>query len=430
MTTNIKVPYGKKDFLDLKVPEKNLIGVYSAKEGEPIKEEKKAIEKALSNPIGTLPLTELAKNKKDAMIAINDASRPNIQIKVLPILVDYLLKAGMKREDIKVMIGVGSHRPAYEKEIDEMLGELNGKIEIVEHNAFTSEMKNFGKTSLGYVCEVNRLFAESDLKIVLGTVLPHPFAGFSGGGKMVSVGVSSAAAISSTHTPDMLDHPDTSWGWIRNNPFYLNAIEQAEMVGVDFAINAVMDEDGSLFHISAGKVKEAQMSCIEKAKELFEVHIPEKADIVVVSSGYPKDANLYHVGAMAICAIAGSSVKFPPIKENGSIIVASPMEDGVYNQVFYDTLKDGSSPAEVMKKVRAMSDLEPGHHRAYGVAQVLDKYKVIIAQSKLDSETIKSAHMEYDDSLQDAFDATLKEYGDNAKVVVLLSSHRMVVISE
>lgn len=434
MVKNVRIPYGKNDFLNLKVPVKNLIGIYSAKEGIPIviEKEKETIEKVFNNPIGTKPLAEMAKNKKNAMIAITDASRPNIERKVLPILFSHLLKGGMDKKHIKIMVGVGSHRPAYEKEIDEMLGPLKGEIEVINHSAFTSEMKNYGKSSLGYTFEINRLFAESDLKIVLGTVLPHPFAGFSGGGKMISVGIASASAIASTHTPDMLDHPNASWGWIEGNPFYLNSTEQAERVGVDFLINAVMDEDGSLFHISAGKAKEAQLACIAKAKDLFEVHIPEKADIIVVSSGYPKDSNLYHVSAMAICAVASSAVKYPPIKEKGTIIVASPMQDGVYNQVFYNTLKEAEDSAEVLSKVRSipMSELEPGHHRAYGVAQVLNQYKVIIAQSKLSSDIIKSVHMEYNSSLQNAFDIALKEYKERARVVVLLSSHRMIVKCE
>jgi nickel-dependent lactate racemase len=63
------------------------------------------------------------------------------------------------------------------------LGFLKGRIEFICHNAFKSEMKYFGKTSFGYPIEINRLFAESDLKVILGTVLPHPFAGFSGGVK-------------------------------------------------------------------------------------------------------------------------------------------------------------------------------------------------------------------------------------------------------
>lgn len=422
----VKIPYGKNGFLNLEIPEENLIGVFTSKKGDPILDEKQAIQRALSNPIDVPPLIELAKKKKSAVIAITDASRPNIEKKVLSLVIEHLESGGLAKKDIKIIIGPGSHRAAYQNEIDEMLGELKDQVEVVCHNAFESEMKCFGKTSFGYPIEVNCLFAESDLKIIVGTVLPHPFAGFSGGGKMISVGIASAAAISSTHTPDMLDHPNTGWGLIKDNPFYLSSIEQAKIIRVDFLINAVMDEDENLLYVSTGEVQKAHLACINKTKELFEVDIPEAAEIVVVSSGYPKDSNLYHVSAMAICAVAGSAVKYPCIKKDGTIIAASPMEEGAYNQVFYNTLQEAETPAEVIKKVRSITDLEPGHHRAYGVAQVLDKYKVIMAQSKLDSNIISSIHIEPNPSLQNAFEKTLAHYGNKAKVIVLLDTHRMI----
>lgn len=427
MKKTVHIKYGREDYVSVEIPEENLVGIFKSKKGEPIIDEKQAIQEVLLKPIGVSPLKELAKGKKSAAIAITDASRPNIEKKVLPLIIEHLESGGLAKKDIKIIIGPGVHRTPYENEIDEKLGLLKGEIEIICHNAFKSEMKYYGKTSFGYPIEINRLFAESDIKIIIGTVLPHPFAGFSGGGKMVSVGIASESAISATHTPDMLDHPNTAWGLIEENPFYLSSIEQAKKVGVDFLVNAVMDEYENLLYINAGEIQKAHLNCINKTKKLFEVNIPESADIVIVSTGYPKDSNLYHVCAMAICAVAGSAVKYPCIKKDGTIIVASPMEDGVYNQIFYNTLKRAKNPGEVMEKIKSMTHLEPGHHRAYGVAQVMDKYKIIMAQSKLDPKIISAIHIEPSPSLQSALDKSLVLYGNKARIAVFLSSHRMII---
>ena len=427
MKNTVNIPYGRKDHISVEIPEENLIGIFKPKDGKPITNEEEAIQEALLSPINTSSLKELAIGKKSAAIAITDASRPNIEKKILPLIIQNLESGGLAKKDIKIIIGIGSHRAPYKNEIEEKLGSLKDKIKIVCHNANKSEMKYYGKTSYGYPIEINQLFAESEIKIVLGTVLPHPFAGFSGGGKMVSVGIASESAISATHTPEMLDHPNTGWGIIENNPFYHSAIEQAKKVGVDFLINAVLDENEKLLCISAGKVQEAHLNCIHQSKEFFEVNIPEKVDIVIVSTGYPKDSNLYHVCAMGVCAVAGSAVKYSCIKKGGTIIVVSPMEDGVYNQVFYDTLKRAKNPGVVIGKIKSMTHLKPGHHRAYGVAQVMDKYKIIMAQSKLDPKIISAIHIEPSPSLQSALDKSLVLYGNKARIAVFLSSHRMII---
>jgi nickel-dependent lactate racemase len=105
----IQIPYGKKNYIKLKVPNNNLIGIFKPKKSEPIIAEKHAIQKALSKPIGVSPLKELAKGKKNATIAITDASRPNIERKILPIIIEHLESGGPTKDNIKIIVGSGAH---------------------------------------------------------------------------------------------------------------------------------------------------------------------------------------------------------------------------------------------------------------------------------------------------------------------------------
>lgn len=426
----VTIPYGKKDVVEVEIPDKNLIGVYETQEGEPIKNEKEAFERVLNKPLGTKPLAEIAENKKNAVIAITDHSRPNIEKKALPFIIKELNKGGIDNSNITIMIGPGSHRPAYEEEVKDKLGGLYGKINTVCHSAFKSEMVNLGETSFGHPVKINKEFYESDLKICLGTVLPHPFAGFSGGGKMVSVGIASDETISSTHRPTIIDHPQASFGIVKDNPFYLSSLEMAKMAEVDFLINGVMNEANQLFYIQAGQVKEAHADIISAIREMFEVKVPAKADVLVVASGYPKDSNLYHVSAMGVCAVAGSAVKRPCINSGGRLIMVSPMEDGIYNNVYYDTLAKFENPQKVVDIVGDYEEFEPGHHRAYGVAQVLSDYDVVMAESHLENDIFSKIHMKSTESAQKAIDDAIDDYGEDVKIAVLLYSHRMIVKHE
>src|SRR5690606_32439451 len=132
-------------------------------------------------------------------IVISDASRPNIERKILPHLLAELESAGVGLEDLIFGIGTGAHRPATEEELVEMLGEeVCRRSTIINHQAGVDPMVDLGWTSQGYPIKINRAIVEADFKIAIGTVLPHPFAGYSGGGKAISVGVASAETIAST----------------------------------------------------------------------------------------------------------------------------------------------------------------------------------------------------------------------------------------
>ena len=93
-------------------------------------------------------------------------------------------------------------------------------------------------------------------RVAIGTVLPHPIAGYSGGGKAIAVGVASSDTIASTHTVDMLDHPNTGLGLIEGNPFYEVAIEMARLASLDFIVNCVVNEQEEIVDIIAGDVEE------------------------------------------------------------------------------------------------------------------------------------------------------------------------------
>lgn len=423
----IKIPYGRKEHITVTVPKHNLVGVFSSPGPAPLKDEHYAIAESLACPCERAPLNELAKNKKNAVIAVTDYSRPNIESKVLPYLVKELNDGGITDDKITVLIGPGSHRASYEEEIKEKLGSLYGRIQTVVHSAFKSETKDLGTTSFGHPVKINRQFFEADLKVVLGTLLPHPFAGFSGGGKMVSVGIASAETIASTHRPSILDHPQASFGIIEENPFYLSSLEMARMAGVDFLVNGIMDSEGRLCSIKCGDVEKAHFELVHSARKFFEVPVSEKADVLVVSSGYPKDSSLFHVAGMGICAAAGAAVKDPCVKKGGRLIIVSPMEDGIYNHTFYNTLAAYPSPKDVVDAVSQFREFEPGHHRAYGVAQVLEDYDVVIAQPKLEGEIFRKIHLKFEESTQKAINDGLKDYGNNARIAFLHYSHRMIV---
>jgi len=77
-----------------------------------------SIKGALQSPIGTPSLKELATGKKNACVVISDITRPVPNRVILPPLLKELEASGIKRENIKILIATGMHRPNEGEELD------------------------------------------------------------------------------------------------------------------------------------------------------------------------------------------------------------------------------------------------------------------------------------------------------------------------
>ena len=97
--------------------------------------------------------------------------------------------------------------------------------------------------------------AEADFRICLGNIEFHYFAGYSGGAKAIMPGVSTPEAIQANHR--MMVSPDAHAGKLEGNPIREDIEEAGEICGVDYIVNAVLDEHKNIVYAVAGDVTEA-----------------------------------------------------------------------------------------------------------------------------------------------------------------------------
>jgi len=158
------IPYGR-EYLSIDLPDENVTiccasNVRASLPGNAI------VRKALDNPISSRPLYELAQNKKSACIVVNDVTRPTPSRIILEEILPELGKAGIKDEQVKILIANGNHRPTKREELIEMLGEeIVKRYPIVNHVATRDEdLTYLGDTPLGVPIHVNSALAKSELK--------------------------------------------------------------------------------------------------------------------------------------------------------------------------------------------------------------------------------------------------------------------------
>jgi nickel-dependent lactate racemase len=154
---------------------------------------------AIAHPIGTPPLRELARGRQRPCIVIDDLSRPTQGAALIPPILDELAAAGIDAADVLVLAAVANHRPMLHDDLERKLGaDVLGRCQVANHFS-GGNCTLIGTTSLGTPVEVNTDFLASDLRILVGSIIPHAAAGFSGGAKLLLPGIASIAAAEAYH---------------------------------------------------------------------------------------------------------------------------------------------------------------------------------------------------------------------------------------
>ena len=184
-----------------------------------------------------------------------------------------------------------------------------------------------GETPLGTPVWINRVVAEADLKIGVGGILPHPNAGFGGGGKTVLPGVCGFETIAKHHLNRM--DAGKGIGEVENNLFRKDLEDAARLIKMDFVVNAVMSIDRDIAGLFVGDIIAAHRTAIEAARRAYHVEAPGNADLAVINA-YPEDYDLIQ-STKALSRGMGIKSVLP----GGKVLLISSCPDGVgYHALF------------------------------------------------------------------------------------------------
>lgn len=396
------------EHIELTLDEKNILKVV-----EPNKIEARALEEvdilySIENPIGSKKLEEIITDK-NAKIAIvtSDITRPFPNKKILPILLKKLEDCGVNSENIEIIFALGSHRKHTEKEMMDLVGEGIFK----KYRCIDSDPENvvfLGWTKNGTPLEIFKNVAEADVRILLGNIEFHYFAGYSGGAKALLPGVSTRRAIQENHK--MMLHPKARAGIIEGNPVREDIEEILKFIKVDFIINVVLDENKNIVGCFTGDVIEAHRRGCAFLDGLYKVELNQRVDVVFVScGGYPKDINLYQAQkALDNCKDI--------VKERGAIVLFAECKEGFGERTFERWINEANSPQHLIEKIKKSFEL--GGHKAAAIAKVVETKKVF-AYSKMSKEDLEKIFIEKVEDLNSLISRLKLLYGDDFKSYVI-----------
>ena len=406
---DVWLPYGKSDVC-VRIPARNLLGSIEPKQVPGAPDANAEIERALKESIGSKRLSEIAQPDSKIAIVVDDFTRSTpSQAMLSPVLAE-LNAAGVKDENVTVIFGCGTHRAVKPEEARRLLGdEVLNRVKTVSHDCNAQDLVPVGKTKHGTAVRVNPVFAEADVKVLLGDVNLHYYAGYGGGRKSVMPAVSCRETISHNHA--MLLDPNARTGVLEGNPVHEDMTEAARLAKVDFILNVVTNSKGEIVKAFAGDLEQAFLEATKLVDDMYRVTVDRRADIVVVSpGGYPADINLYQ-------AYKGLDNALEVTKRGGTIILVAECAEGHGNQVFYDWMTRLEDLKKAEREIKRHFEL--GGHKAYYLLKALKNHPIILVSSLPDYYANGAFKLKTARAVNDAFREALKNAGSQAKVWTL-----------
>lgn len=322
----------KEVFLDigrlsfpLKVPDNT--DILSMGKVSPVAHPEEKIRHALENPIGSLPLKALVHKKlkskphPKAVVVVSDNTRPvpySGESGIIFPVIDEIIKAGLRPNQIRLLVATGTHRSMSEKELRKMLDPriFALGLQIISHDCRNkSDLVSIGKTELGGEIFLNRYYVESDIRILTGLVESHFMAGASGGRKSICPGLIGESSTYLLHSGPVLSSLRATDLILDGNPVHEEALRVARMVDSGLIVNATLDSNYRLTGVFAGDMEKAHIAAVEKLRSYAVIPVNKKYDIVLGHTGF--------VGVNHYQAAKGALLCVPLIKEAGTCLLAA-----------------------------------------------------------------------------------------------------------
>ncbi len=412
----ISLPYGD-GHQELEVPDGLIAGVITPNEVE-IPDPDTCIREAMDHPVGSYSLEAFLSDARDVLVLVNDATRPTPTAAVLDVIAD-LLAAG----NASFMVATGAHRAPTEAEYRQIFSDVHYerfRDRIYAHDARDDQnMVLLGTSKNGTEMRVNRLGAEAHKILIISSVEPHYFAGYTGGRKSFLPGIAAFSTIEQNHKLAL--SPKARALHLDDNPVHQDMVDALSTVDTEvFTINTVLDKDHRVYACVAGDIHESFDQVIDLANEVFGARVDEKADIVVSVVKAPGDINLYQ-------SQKGIDNAKHAVKDGGILILVSICREGAGAKSFMDLLSAADSPQDAVRRIDDGYVL--GYHKAAKMAEI-SVYADTWAVTSMDPQVMRDIFIRPFDHIQEAVETALEQKGGNASILILMDGGMTVPLVE
>ena len=366
-----------------------------------------SISKSMTNPVEFVDIRSFISRRKKFLVVVNDHTRPTPTASVLREL-------ELKGKDVTTIVANGTHRAPTKQELEDILGgrdatpPYGGEVRIHDSRD-NSSLVEFGRTRRGTKLLINRLLAEAEGIIVVGSVEPHYFAGYTGGRKFLLPGLAGLESIVMNHA--LAADESSRIIKLEGNPVhedFMDALDRFGRFDDIFSIQLVLNAQHQVSYASSGHIVHSFVKAVERAEETYVPPVKGRADIVISVAKPPMDCDLYQSQK------ALDNVKLA-VNEGGIIILVSRCKDGIGDRGFYNLLTGADS----------MDPHKFGFHKAVKMKKLLQN-TTVFAVSDLPPTVAKSISITPFPDIQTAFDRATEIKGKHANALIVLDGGLVV----
>jgi len=249
---------------------------------------------AFTCPLGTDRVCQVARGARSAVIIVDDLGRPTPVEPLCLATVQELHQAGLKSEEITVIIGTGTHRPLTQRQARARLGRAAAEVgKIISHDSFSPRVEFLGLTSAGTPVLVNEEAAQAELSVSISSVYAHSLTAWGGGAKMVLPGITHASSTRTHHNHIPGGPRAGAPGRSRSRR---DVEEAARMFGLDVAVCAVVNSRKELCGLFVGDPTKAHRKAVAWARRVHATDLAGASADLVIANAYPFDSDSSQLG--------------------------------------------------------------------------------------------------------------------------------------
>jgi nickel-dependent lactate racemase len=405
----IHLPFGKKT-LSCHIDGTHILQIVKTRGIIPQHPPKDLIKKALEQPLGTKRLNEIVKTGDTVAIVIDDYTRPSPSKILLPPILTKLESGGVKSTDITIIIGTGTHTPPSNEMIADLVGtEIMHRYTIISNDNQQSTYVSVGTSQYGHDIQILKEYVDAKIKILVGDIEYHYFAGYGGTRKSILPAIASAETIQNNHS--MMFHHDSTTGKRKTNPINIEMTEALHMAGCDFSVSTVLNSDHQLVDVWAGDPMLVMNAGVHLVDSMYQKEIPEKPDILLIAAdGHPHDINLYQ----ALKALYTAS---QIISKKGVIILIAACPDGMANERYIRWMKQYQTADEIKEALQKKFKI--GAHKAYYHRNTIENNTVILISEMNDSYVSDILGFTPAHSIEEALKYARDKVGKDKKILIV-----------
>lgn len=405
----IELPYGNSH-VTAELPSGYAIQFILPKDHAPVDDPAALVRNAIYNPLGE---ARPPRAGQTVAIAINDKTRLVPHEHLLPPLLSGMRHAGVREDDVLFIIATGTHQRMRPAEFDAILpNEILETYRVVCHDASDQvNLTRLGKTARGTPVQINSDYMAADYRIVIGNIEPHQFQGFSGGVKSAAIGLAGVGAINHNHA--MMRDENARLGEYEKNPARQDVEEIGRMIGIDFAVNALLNHEKQIVSAFAGDPAAVMRAGIPEARALCQVPVDAPFDLMIASpGGYPKDINIYQAQKGMAQAAA--------VTQSGGLLIlcaACPEGSGSRDYETWMTQPPMRSHEAVFERFER-EGFQVGRHKAFQVSRDAARVHTMLVSEQRD-DFVRALLLHPQPNLQKAIERALEMLPPDARIGVM-----------